>query len=252
MKKVAEVKKVTKMEKPASASGEGVPRLASNTIPGVNRSGPRKAGEATRERMLDAAEALFAMHGYHGTSMRDVAVAAGSRIALVTYHFATKDTLFGKVVERRAYFMAHQRIQALDSARARAAEGPIPLRDLVAGYVWPFVERSTHGGQGWKNYALLVARMANSPDWAKVISEHYDAVARQYLTEFRHALPTVSDEKVYHAFIFMVGAMLALVSEPERIENLSFCKYKSDNLERVFETMLPFLVGGFEALASRA
>lgn len=184
--------------------------------------------------------------------MRDVAEAAGSRIALVTYHFGSKDTLFNKVVERRAAFMAHQRIQALDSARARAAEGPIPLRDLVAGYVWPFVERSTHGGQGWKNYSLLVARIANSPDWVKVISEHYDAVARQYLAEFRRALPTVSDENVYRGFSFMVGAMLALVAEPRRIENLSFGKYKSDNLEHVFETMLPFLVGGFAALASRS
>lgn len=144
--------------------------------------------------------------------------------------------------------MAHQRILALDSARARATDAPIPLRDLVAGYVWPFVERSANGGQGWKNYALLVARLANSPDWAKVISDHYDAVARQYVAEFRRALPTVSDEDVFHAFSFMVGTMLALVAEPRRVESLSLGKYRSDNLERVFTTMLPFLVGGFEAL----
>ncbi len=237
------------MKKVTLDSEEELPRPAQEAVPGVNRSGPRKAGEATRERMLDSAEALFATHGYHGTSMRDVAEAAGSRIALVTYHFGSKDTLFSKVVERRASFMAHQRIQALDSARVRAAEGPIPLRDLVAGYVWPFVERSTHGGQGWKNYSLLVARIANSPDWAIVISAHYDAVARQYLAEFRSALPTVSDENVFRAFSFMVGAMLGLVAEPRRIENLSFGKFKSDNLEHVYETMLPFLVGGFESLA---
>ncbi len=201
--------------------------------------------------MLDAAEALFAKDGYHGTSMRDVAEATESRIALVTYHFGTKDVLFNKVVERRASFMAHQRILALDAARARAGDMPVALHDLVAGYVRPFVERSSNGGQGWKNYALLVARLANSPDWAKIISDHYDAVARQYLVEFRRALPTVSDEDVYHAFSFMVGAMLALVAEPRRVENLSFGKCKSDNLERVFDTMLPFLVGGFEALVHR-
>ena len=221
------------------------------SLPGVSRSGPRKSGEAKRERMLDAAEALFAKDGYHGTSMRDVAEATESRIALVTYHFGTKDVLFNKVVERRASFMGHQRILALDAARARAGDAPVALHDLVAGYVRPFVERSSNGGQGWKNYALLVARLANSPDWAKVISDHYDAVARQYLVEFRRALPTVSDEDVYHAFSFMVGAMLALVAEPRRVENLSFGKCKSDNIERVFDTMLPFLVGGFEALVNR-
>ncbi|MGH8436103.1 MAG: TetR/AcrR family transcriptional regulator [Pseudomonas sp.] len=201
--------------------------------------------------MLDAAEALFAKDGYHGTSMRDVAEATESGIALVTYHFGTKDVLFNKVVERRASFMAHQRILALDAARARAADGPVALRDLVAGYVWPFIERSANGGPGWKNYALLVARLANSPDWAKVISDHYDAVARQYVAEFRRALPTVREEDVYHAFSFMVGSMLALGAEPRRVENLSFGKYKSDKLERGYDILLPFLVGGFEALTKR-
>lgn len=238
------------MKKAVSAISSDRAKLAA-TLPGVSRPGPRKSGDATRERMLDAAEALFAKHGYHGTSMRDVAEATESRIALVTYHFGTKDVLFNKVVERRASFMAHQRILALDAARARSAESPLALRDLVSGYVGPFVERSSNGGQGWKNYALLVARLANSPDWAKVISDHYDAVARQYIAEFKRALPGVTDEDVYHAFSFMVGSMLALVAEPRRVENLSLGRHKSDNLERVFDTMLPFLVGGFEALSNK-
>jgi AcrR family transcriptional regulator len=180
--------------------------------------------------MLDAAEALFAKDGYHGTSMRDVAEAAECRIALVTYHFGTKDVLFNKVVERRASYMAHQRMQALDAARARAVDAPVELRDLVAGYVWPFVERSSNGGQGWKNYALLVTRLANSPDWAKVISDHYDAVARQFLAEFRRTLPAVSDEDVYHAFSFMVGSMLALVAEPRRVETFPSASTSPTNL----------------------
>lgn len=218
------------------------------SLPGVSRSGPRKAGEATRDRMLDGAEALFAAHGYHGTSMRDVAEATDTRIALVTYHFGTKDVLFSKVVERRASYMAHQRILALDSARARAGQAPIPLRDLVAGYVWPFVERSAHGGLGWKNYSQLVARLGNTPDWAKVISDHYDPVARQYLAEFCRTLPSVTEEDVYQAFSFMVGSMLSIVAESGRVENLSFGKFKSTRLDHVYERMLPFLVGGFSAM----
>ncbi len=95
------------------------------------------------------------------------------------------------------------------------------------------------------------SRLGNSPEWAKVISDHYDAVARQYLAEFKRTLPGVPEEDVFHAFSFMVGSMLALVAESGRVENLSLGKYKSTNLERVFERMLPFLIGGFEALAVR-
>lgn len=222
------------------------------SLPGVSRSSPRKSGEATRERMLDGAEALFAMHGYHGTSMRDVAEATDSQIALVTYHFGTKDILFSKVVERRASYMGHQRILALDAARAKAGHSPIPLEELVAGYVRPFVERSVHGGQGWKNYSLLVARLGNTPDWAKVISDHYDPIARQYIVEFRKSLPGVVEEDVYHGFSFMVGAMLAIIAEPGRVESLSFGQFKSTRIDHVYQRMLPFLVGGFSAMAQPA
>lgn len=239
------------MKKSTTRAAGPATKPASAGVPGAIRTNTRKAGDATRERMLDAAEALFAKNGYHGTSMRDIADATDSRIALVTYHFGTKDVLFNKVVERRASYMAHQRILALDAARRRAGNDPIPLRDLISGYVLPFVERSAHGGQGWKNYSHLVARLSNSPDWAKVISDHYDAVARQFVAEFRRTLPTVPEEDVYHSFSFMIGSMVALVSEPGRVESLSLGKFKSTNLERAFDCMLPFLEGAFMALCNK-
>ncbi|WP_185993555.1 TetR/AcrR family transcriptional regulator [Variovorax sp. KBS0712] len=232
------------MKKSVQAPGER------SSVPGVDRSSPRKAGEVTRERMLDGAEALFAMHGYHGTSMRDVAEATETRIALVTYHFGTKDILFSKVVERRASYLGHQRMRALDAARGRMGGKPVAVADLVAGYVWPFVERSANGGQGWKYYALLVARLANTPDWAKVIGEHFDPISRQYLTEFQRVLDGVDEEVVYHAFSFMVGAMVAIVAEPGRVENLSYGRFKSSRPDQVYKHLLPFLTAGFDAMTA--
>jgi AcrR family transcriptional regulator len=219
-------------------------------LPGVARPNGRKAGEVTRDRILDAAEILFALHGFHGTSMREVALQSDARLALVAYHFGTKEALFDRVVERRASYMAHQRMQLLDAVRCQAGNGPIPLEDLVVGYVRPFVERSSNGGAGWKHYALLVARASNAPDYAKVIGVHYNAVARLFLAEFCRALPDVEEERIYHAFSFMVGTMLSLVAEPGRVESLSSGRYASHDLERVFATMQPFVVAGFRDLSS--
>lgn len=211
----------------------------------------RKTGDITKERMLDAAEELFALHGYDGTSLRDVATRSGSRLALVTYHFGTKDALFNKVIERRSSFMALRRMQSLDEARQRVGDQPIPINDLIQGYVWPFVERSAYGGAGWKNYTLLVARLANSPSWASVISDHYDAVARQYLIEFKRTIPNAADSDLYYSFSFMVATMLGILAEPGRVECLSNGKVNASNLEEVYEVMLPFLAAGFTAIASR-
>ena len=97
----------------------------------------------------------------------------------------------------------------------------------------------------------LVARLANSPDWQKVISDHYDAVARQYIGEFCRSLSKVDEEVVFQAFSFMVGAMLGLVAEPGRVENLSARRFVSSDLGRVYANLVPFLVGGFESLPPR-
>jgi len=73
--------------------------------------------------------------------------------------------------------------------------------------------------------------------------------ARLFLTEFCRALPDVEEERICHAFSFMVGTMLSLVAEPGRVESLSSGRYASHDLERVFATMLPFLIAGFTAMS---
>lgn len=57
-------------------------------------------GERTRERILDAAEALFADHGFAGTALRDVAAAVGLRTPSLYNHFESKDELYAAVLER--------------------------------------------------------------------------------------------------------------------------------------------------------
>ena len=216
--------------------------------PGIARVNARRDGDETRERILDAAEALFAVHGFHGTSMRDVAEAIGCGIALITYHFGTKDVLFNTVIKRRAAYMARERSLALDAARAGAGGGPIPVEDIVSGYVWPFIERSTSGGKGWKHYSLFIARHANSPEFAQVIGEHYDPVARQYLDEFARTFPTMPLTDIYYGFSFMVGTMVSIVAEPGRVEHLSSNRIKASDVEAAFKRMLPFFCAGFRSL----
>ncbi len=213
-----------------------------------NSVASRGVGEATRERILDGAEALFAQHGYHGTSLRDVAEAVGSRVALISYHFGSKEVLLDRVVARRAAYISLVRIKALDKIRGRDPGGVMTLDDLVTGYIEPFIERCVHGGQGWKNYALLVARHANSPVWARVISDHFDPVAREYVAEFSRSLPEVEEADVYYAFSFMVGTMLVMVAESGRVESLSLGKFKSMNAQQICHRLLPLLVGGFEQM----
>ena len=52
------------------------------------------ARTATKEAIRRAASTLFPEHGYAGTSVRDIASAAGVDAALVIRHFGSKENLF--------------------------------------------------------------------------------------------------------------------------------------------------------------
>jgi AcrR family transcriptional regulator len=66
----------------------------------VSVASRRRKGEQTAERILDAAEALFAEHGYAGTALRDVATEVGLRTPSLYNHFPSKESLYAAVLER--------------------------------------------------------------------------------------------------------------------------------------------------------
>jgi AcrR family transcriptional regulator len=54
----------------------------------------------SQERILSAATLLFAEHGYHGVSTREIAKAVGLNVATVSYHTGSKADLYRQVFER--------------------------------------------------------------------------------------------------------------------------------------------------------
>lgn len=57
-----------------------------------------RKGENTRARIVDAAYALFLEQGYHGTSMRRIADAAGITMGGIYNHFAGKEAIWEEVL----------------------------------------------------------------------------------------------------------------------------------------------------------
>jgi AcrR family transcriptional regulator len=63
------------------------------------RRGRRPGPSTTRDAILAAARERFSAHGFDRVRMRDVAGDAGVDVALVTYHFGSKDGLFAAALE---------------------------------------------------------------------------------------------------------------------------------------------------------
>tara|TARA_R110002049_G_scaffold9894_1_gene49371 strand:- start:1320 stop:1976 length:657 start_codon:yes stop_codon:yes gene_type:complete len=73
-------------------------------------------GERTAQRLLDAAENLFATRGYDGTSLREIACEAGIKEPGLYNHFASKQALYEAVLYRALNPMAEALAQHMDRA----------------------------------------------------------------------------------------------------------------------------------------
>ena len=80
----------------------------------------------SRERLLDAAEELFADYGFNGVSVCKIVEAAKVNLGAIPYHFGTKENLFKQVIYRRALPLQKER-------EAR-------IRDLTEGGKKPTME----------------------------------------------------------------------------------------------------------------
>lgn len=94
---------------------------------------------ATRERLILAAERLFAERGIGGVSLREIGSAAGQRNnSAAQYHFDTKQGLVDAVYEFRLRSINERRVALLEQLEREGRLGD--LRSLVEALVLPFAE----------------------------------------------------------------------------------------------------------------
>jgi len=97
----------------------------------ARQDGRRAAARGTaRERLLDAAAAVFAERGYRAASVEDIAAAAGLTKGAVYWNFEGKEDLFLALIEERVDQPAHELIGVTESAPREVATAPIISRGL--------------------------------------------------------------------------------------------------------------------------
>lgn len=211
------------------------------------RNGPgRPEGESfAREKILGAAEASFADHGYAGTSLRQIVDRANVTQALVTYYFGSKEALFKEVFLRRGREIARKRLDAL--AALRTSGKPLDLRAVVAAYIGPALEmRRTREGRA---FIRLQARMHTEPPRFadRLRREVYDQTAREFHSAIREAAPHLSARTAYWRLVLVIGAYLYAHSDAHRLEKMSGGLCNTRDLDEMLEQITAFVVGGLMA-----
>jgi AcrR family transcriptional regulator len=149
----------------------------------VNDAGPGGSGasrEATRRRILDAAEELFAHHGFDATPTARVAKAAGVPKGLLFYYFERKiDLLTALFAERMPVAVPHD-------------VGEVAVPGDVRGSLVALAERLTGASRRSALVSTILWREADThPEVARRVHAFHDE-----LVDFVRRLVHVADPSV--------------------------------------------------------
>jgi AcrR family transcriptional regulator len=204
----------------------------------------------TKDKLMDAAEKLFARRGFHGASVRDITAAAGVDLALVNYHFGSKEKLLAAIIERRGHVLNEERLQRLADERLRAAPEPPSTEAVVAAFLDPILDRLAHAGAGWHSYFSLIAYVNNSPEWGrKLMGTTFDAVVRQFIQAVMDSLPGAAPADIYWGYNFLTGALTLSLAETGRLDALSDGLCRSNDVAALKARLGPYVAAGLRGLA---
>ena len=173
-------------------------------------------GSEARDRILDAAEILFAEQGFEVVSLRQITTQAAVNLAAVNYYFGSKEGLIMDVLARVVGPINERRLAMLDEAEAELK---------------------------------LAGRCMSAPgaEMPEAMLRIFREVADRFCGALFVALPHLSKAEVYWRMHFTIGAMLYALVQHETLVSISEGEVLADDAVNALEELIAFNAGGLRA-----
>ncbi|MBI4228858.1 MAG: TetR/AcrR family transcriptional regulator [Deltaproteobacteria bacterium] len=203
------------------------------------------SGINTKENLLDTAERLFAERGVKETSVRDITRAAGSHLASVNYHFATKHGLIRAVISRRIEPLKKTRFELLDAYEEEAGDNPVPVEKVIYALIAPGIELYLKN----PNFLRFAGRMISDPDkeLRRIFVSQLDPVFFRVKELLMRALPEIPEAEMMWRIHFTIGAMVHTWTNHSDLELRSGGVCNITNEEEMIDRIVTFCAAGLRA-----
>jgi len=221
-----------------------------------NQSAANLADERTnKDKLLDAAEQLFASKGFDATTTREITREAGVPLGLMSYYFGTKKELYTEIIKRRSEEHLTDIADSLKQAKARAAGRELTFRELVLAYWRPIIAKCVGRGAGWRSYVQLLVRAASAPAASEAyivaFPETYLGITNALIDIIREMYPDAEPADVYWVHYIMNSTMNHMVMENDRVDFVSGGLCKAEDLETILEKVATLYEGGVGSLLGK-
>ncbi|SRR5581483_1981533 len=203
----------------------------------------------TKDRILDAAERLFASNGFEATSLRGITSEADVNLAAVNYHFQSKEALVQAVIGRRMGPMNARRLALLDTYESEAAGEPVAVEKILDAFFRPVLEMV---GSHAHEFVPLIGRLYTEPgEFAvRLYKDQFEDLAKRFVPAFARALPELPREELMWRLHFAIGALAHTMAANKMLVMMSNGAVDTSNVEGTLTRLKVFVLGGLQAPVS--
>ena len=173
-----------------------------------------RPSDITRERILKAAQSLFADHGYKDTSVRAVITKARVNQAAINYHFGGKDGLYREVL--RAAFRAlteHQLAHAEEMKR-------LPREEALAEFIKYQLRPLTARDQINRHYRIINwETLRPTVVYRELVSEEATPFLTLAVDLMRRFMPEADQSTLVLAAIWLMAQGTVFIRHREQLAN---------------------------------
>ncbi|MFQ2824988.1 MULTISPECIES: TetR/AcrR family transcriptional regulator [Aeromonas] len=201
----------------------------------------------TKNRILDAAEVLFAERGFADTSLRLITSEADVNLASVNYHFGSKKELIQAVLDRYlSLFMPD-----LDARlRVLMELEQLTLLQLFESFVEPLMKLSAVRANGPAIFMQLLGRgyIDSQGHLRRFITAHYGPILMRITQAISKANPALSPADLFWRLHFTLGTVVFTMASADALRDIALADFGQQlDVEGLVRNVIPYLASGVGA-----
>ncbi len=211
-----------------------------------------KGGDETKNRILLAAQRLFAERGFEAVSLRMITTEALANVAAVNYHFGSKEELIDEVVVQHMMPVMRERMRLLDEAEQKFQIGVVPVEVILDAFMRPFLTVMQESGESRELFCKFMGRCMSErgdklPPKAIRVAQR---VVKRITGMLSDALPDVELEVLSWRLHFCFGVMSHTLMHEDTLKTVSKGVSGDPDFETTLQRMIDYCKGGLKAGSS--
>jgi len=203
---------------------------------------------STKNKILDAAENLFADKGFNGTSLREITSLADVNLAAVNYHFGSKKELIKAVMSRYMNELS-PRLESSLSVICKQETKP-SLIEVFSAFIEPLLSLNIFKQNGTSNFLQLLGRgYTDSQGFLRwFLTTQYPGVIENFVCAVQRAYPELSAEDIFWRLHFTMGTVVFTMSSSDALMDIAQSDFDQQvDIADVIHKVIPFVAAGVGA-----